>query len=114
MRNAKVSFIRLQAANDVGNLDDIREFTTPEMFAEISLNLADRGKAVQETEVVTIDAEVLEVAEEATRYIVSLRFRGLIREDKDAAAEPIDEVWHMVKPRDGKGGWVVAGIQQTL
>ncbi|MBP9803861.1 MAG: Tim44 domain-containing protein [Candidatus Accumulibacter sp.] len=114
VRNAKVSFIRLQAANDVGNLDDIREFTTPEMFAEISLNLADRGKAVQETEVVTIDAEVLEVAEEATRYIVSLRFRGLIREDKEAAAEPIDEIWHMVKPRDGKGGWVVAGIQQTL
>ncbi len=114
VRNAKVSFIRLQAANDLGNLDDIREFTTPEMFAEISLNLADRGKAVQETEVVTIDAEVLEVVEEATRYIVSLRFRGLIREDKEAAAEPIDEIWHMVKPRDGKGGWVVAGIQQTL
>ena len=114
VRNAKVSFIRLQAANDVGNLDDIREFTTPEMFAEISLNLADRGKAVQETEVVTIDAEVLEVVEEATRYIVSMRFRGLIREDTEAAAEPIDEIWHMVKPRDGKGGWVVAGIQQTL
>ncbi len=113
VRNAKVSFIRLQAANDVGNLDDIREFTTPEMFAEISLNLADRGNAVQETEVVTIDTEVLEVAEEASRYVVSLRFRGLIREDKEAAAEPIDEIWHLVKPRDGKGGWVVAGIQQT-
>jgi hypothetical protein len=27
VRNAKVSFIRLQAANDAGNLDDIRDFT---------------------------------------------------------------------------------------
>ena len=113
VRNAKVSFIRLQAANDAGNLDDIRDFTTPEMFAEVSLNIAERGQAVQETDVVTIDAEVLDVVEEATRYIVSLRFHGLIREGKEAAAEPIDEVWHMVKPRDGQGGWVVAGIQQT-
>ena len=38
VRNAKVNFIRLQAANDAGNLDDIREFTSPEMFAEIKMN----------------------------------------------------------------------------
>ncbi|MQM30902.1 MAG: transporter [Candidatus Accumulibacter phosphatis] len=112
VRNAKVSFIRLQAANDAANLDDIREFTTPEMFAEISMNIAERGDAAQETDVVTIEAEVLDVAEEANRYVVSVRFSGLIREDQDAAAEPIDEVWHLVKPRQGKGGWLLAGIQQ--
>ena len=112
VRNAKVNFIRLQAANDAGNLDDIREFTTPEMFAEIKMDFAERHGAGQETDVVTIDAEVLEVAEEATRYVVSVRFTGLVREEKDAAAEPIDEVWHLVKPREGKGGWLLAGIQQ--
>src|SRR6185369_14738435 len=37
VRNAKVNFIRLQAANDAGNLEDIREFTSPEMFAEIKM-----------------------------------------------------------------------------
>ena len=114
VRNAKVNFIRLQAANDAGNLDDIREFTTPEMFAEIKMDFAERHGAGQETDVVTIDAEVLEVAEEATRYVVSVRFTGLVREEKDAAAEPIDEVWHLVKPREGKGGWLLGGIQQTL
>ncbi|HRF06082.1 TIM44-like domain-containing protein [Accumulibacter sp.] len=113
VRNAKVSFIRLQAANDAGNLDDIREFTTPEMFAEIKMAIAERGDAAQETDVVTIEAEVLDVAEEASRYVVSVRFSGLIREDTDAAAEAIDEVWHLVKPRQGKGGWLLAGIQQT-
>ncbi|HRD93746.1 MAG TPA: Tim44-like domain-containing protein [Accumulibacter sp.] len=112
VRNAKVSFIRLQAANDAGNLDDIREFTTPEMFAEIRMNIAERGDAVQETDVVTIEAAVLEVVEEASRYVVSVRFTGLVREDKEAAAEAVDEFWHLVKPRDGKGGWVLAGIQQ--
>ncbi|MCB1943402.1 MAG: Tim44 domain-containing protein [Candidatus Accumulibacter sp.] len=113
VRNAKVSFIRLQAANDAGNLDDIREFTSPEMFAEIRMNIAERGDAVQETEVVTIDAQVLDVTEEESRYVVSVRFTGLIREDPDATAEPVDEIWHLVKPRSGKGGWVLAGIQQT-
>jgi predicted lipid-binding transport protein (Tim44 family) len=112
VRNAKLSFIRLQAANDHRNLDDIREFTTPEMFAEIRMNIAERGDAEQETDVVTLNAEVVEVSEETNRYVVSVRFNGLIRDDKDVTAEPIDEIWHMVKPRDGRSGWVLAGIQQ--
>ncbi len=111
-RNAKVNFIRLQAANDAGNLDDIREFTTPEMFAEISMAFKERASATQETDVVSIEATVLDVAEEAARYIVSVRFNGLIREQANAAAEPFDEIWHMVKPREGRGGWTLAGIQQ--
>ena len=113
VRNAKISFIRLQAANDAGNLDDIREFTTPEMFAELRMNIADRGPVAQETDVVSIDAQVLDVAEEEPRYLVSVRFTGLIREDKAAEPEPVDEIWHLIKPRDGKSGWVLAGIQQV-
>ena len=77
VRNAKVNFIRLQAANDAGNLEDIREFTTPEMFGEIKLSFAERGQAAQQTDVVTVNAEVLDVTEESTRYIVSVRFTGL-------------------------------------
>lgn len=111
VRNAKVNFMRLQAANDAGNLDDIRAFTTPEMFAEIRLDILERGGAAQETDVVSVDAEVIEVAEEPSRYIVSVRFHGLIREDREGAAQPFDEIWNMTKPRDG-GGWVIAGIQQ--
>ncbi|MEF8699823.1 MAG: Tim44-like domain-containing protein [Candidatus Accumulibacter sp. UW26] len=113
VRNAKVSFIRLQAANDVGNLDDIREFTTPEMFAELRMGLSERGNATQETDVLSIDAQVLDVAEETSRYVVSVRFTGLVREERGGAEEPVDEIWHMVKPLDGRSGWVLAGIQQS-
>ena len=113
VRNAKVNFIRLQAANDAGNLDDIREFTTPEMFAEIKMGIAERKGAQQETDVAQLEAEVLDVAEEATRYIVSVRFHGLISEERGAAAQPFDEIWHMTKPRDGSTGWAIAGIQQV-
>jgi predicted lipid-binding transport protein (Tim44 family) len=111
-RNAKVNFIRLQAANDAGNLDDIREFTSPEMFAEIKMAMGDRGASKQETDVVQLNAEVLDVAEEANRYIVSVRFNGLIREEKNGPTEPFDEIWNMTKPTDGSRGWTLAGIQQ--
>ena len=112
VRNAKVNFIRLQAANDAGNLDDIREFPSPEMFAEIKMGIDERKGAKQETDVVQLNAEVLDVSEEANRYIVSVQFNGLIREDANAPAEAFQEIWHMTKPRDGSRGWVLAGIQQ--
>ena len=112
VRNAKVNFIRLQAANDAGNLDDIREFTSPEMFAEIKMGIDERKGAKQTTDVAQLNAEVIDVTEEANRYIVSVRFTGLISENK-AAAEPFDEIWHMTKPADGSRGWVLAGIQQV-
>ncbi|TNF62600.1 MAG: Tim44 domain-containing protein [Burkholderiales bacterium] len=111
-RNAKVQFIRLQAAHDAGNLEDIREFTTPQMFGEISMDIRDRGQAPSQTDVVSLDAEVIDVQEEGHQYVVSVRFTGSIRED-GAAAEAFDETWHLTKPVQGSGGWVLAGIQQN-
>lgn len=112
-RIAKMIFIRMQAANDAGDLNDLRNFTTPEMFAAARLELQERGTAAQQTDVVRIDAQVLDVVEEAGRQIVSVRFHGLIREEKDGTAAPFDEVWHLVKPTDGSREWAIAGIQQT-
>jgi predicted lipid-binding transport protein (Tim44 family) len=112
-RIAKMIFIRLQAANDSGDLDDLRAFTTPEMFAALRLDLQERQGAAQQTDVVQIDADVLEVAEETQRQLVSVRFHGLIREQRDTAAAPFDEVWHLVRPRDGSREWAIAGIQQS-
>ena len=112
-RIAKMIFIRLQAANDSGNQGDLRAFTTPEMFAHLKLDLQERGAAAQQTDVERVDAEVLDVAHEGDRQIVSVRFHGLIREQAGAAAEPFDEVWHLVKPADGSREWAIAGIQPT-
>jgi predicted lipid-binding transport protein (Tim44 family) len=111
-RIAKMIFIRMQAANDSGDLNDLRNFTTPEMFAAIKLDLQDRGGVAQTTDVERIDAQVVDFAAEADRQIVSVRFNGLVREDKDAAANEVDEVWHLVKPTDGSREWAIAGIQQ--
>lgn len=110
-RNAKVNFIRLQAANDLGDLDDIRQFTTPEMFAELKMELADRGTAIQKTDVVSINANVIDLEENTNRYVVSVRFTGAIRDTGNAQYERFDEVWYITKTRQDSGGWVLSGIQ---
>jgi predicted lipid-binding transport protein (Tim44 family) len=109
-RLAKMVFIRMQAANDAGNVDDLRKFTTPELFASLRLDLQERGASQQQTDVVQIDAQVVEVAHEQGQDIVSVRFQGLIREAADAGAEPFNELWHLVRPADGQGDWAIAGI----
>jgi predicted lipid-binding transport protein (Tim44 family) len=112
-RTAKMIFIRLQAANDAGDLDDLRAFTTPEMFAEISMDLKDRAAGHKQlTEVVAIESEVLDVTDDATRQVVSVRFRGQVREEAGAAPVAVDEVWHLSKPADGSRSWAIAGIEQ--
>jgi predicted lipid-binding transport protein (Tim44 family) len=112
-RIAKLIFIRMQAANDAADVQDLRRFTTPEMFAAVQLDLQDRRSAAQQTDVVQLDAQVIDVSEEDAQQIVSVRFHGLIREQTDAAAEPFDEVWHLVRPVDGSREWAIAGIAQT-
>lgn len=112
-RIAKTQFIRLQAAWDAGNVNDIREFTTPEMFAELRMQLQERGAAANHTDVVQIDAEVLGVETIGDEYMVSVRFTGLIKEEEGAAPQPFTEVWNLTKPVSGNGGWLLAGIQQV-
>lgn len=111
-RIAKTVFIRMQAANDERNLDDLRAFTTPEMFAELRTDLMERGEAPQSTEVISVNPTVIDFAEENGTQIVSVRYVGVIREQAAGTAESFDEVWHLSKARDGGPAWRIAGIQQ--
>jgi predicted lipid-binding transport protein (Tim44 family) len=112
LRQAKLNFVRLQAANDRGDMDDIREFTSPEMFAEIKMQYQERNGRAQETDVMALNAELLEVVTEDNRHIASVHFSGQLRED-NAAPAAFAEIWHLAKPIDGSRGWNIAGIQQV-
>ena len=113
VRNAKAQFLALQSANDARDLDRLRDFLTPEMFEAVRADVAQGGSATQQTEVFGLEAEVLDVAQEDSRYVVSVRFTGSVRDQPGAVPEDLDETWHLTKPRTGFGGWVVAGIQQS-
>jgi len=111
-RGAKMNYLKLQMANDSGNLEEIREFTSPEMFEELSRDVAARGGAKQHTEILSLEADVLEVVTEGAHHWASVRFTGAERSGSGQPAEAFEEVWNLSKPVDGSGGWVLAGIQQ--
>ena len=113
LRSAKSSYIRLQAANDSKDINDVREYTTPEIFAEISMQMQERGNTVQKTEVIAINAELLEVANEGDYTIASVRFTGQLSEN-GGTPENVDEIWYIQKNlQQANAAWLLAGIQQT-
>ena len=112
LRAAKTNFIKLQVANDLGRLEEIRELTTQEMYDELRKEMLGRGSAAQQTDVESLDADLLEVATERAEHWASVRFSGTVRENRGAAPESFEEVWNLVKPADGSSGWLLAGIQQ--
>lgn len=113
LRHAKTNFIRLQAAWDRADINDIREFATPEMFGELRLQLQERGASPNHTDVVSLNANMLGIETVGNEYIASVKFDGMIRESEHAAAEPFAEIWNLSKPVNGQGGWMLAGIQQV-
>jgi predicted lipid-binding transport protein (Tim44 family) len=113
LRGAKMNFVKLQVANDLGNLEEIREFTTPEMFEVLQRDIAERqSQPPQQTDIVNLDGELLEVATEGDKHWASVRFSGLARETPGAAPVSFEEIWNLAKPSDGSTGWLLAGIQQ--
>ena len=112
LRAAKSYYIRMQAAWDKADIHDIHEFTTPEMFAEIKLQLQERGPGPNITDVVSLDAELLGIETLNNEYMASVKFSGMIKESEGAPAEPFAEIWNMTRPISKEGGWVLAGIQQ--
>ena len=112
LRHAKSNFIRMQAAWDKGDSADLHEFTTPEVYAEIKMQMQERGAQTDFTDVVTLDAALLGIDTTATDYLASVRFDAQIREAPGAPALPFREVWNLAKPMSGATGWMLAGIQQ--
>lgn len=109
---AKQQFRKLQAAYDTGDRKALADVLTPEMYAEIDREIAERGTHVP-TEVASLDASVLDVNTEGGSHWASVHFQGMLREDGAVLPKPFDEIWNLVKPVDGKTGWLLAGIRQT-
>jgi len=108
---AKRQFIRLQGSYDAGDRETLSAVMTSEMYAETGRELDERGPH-QPTEIVTLDADVLEASTEGDKHWASVRFTGVVREDGEPVSKSIDEVWNLTKPVSGTSGWLLAGITQ--
>ena len=112
---SKTNFMTLQAAWDRGDISSLRSMMTDEMLAEIKTQLADREQASagqpNVTEILALDARLLGIEELDDMYMASVEYNGLSREDTAAGPSPFREVWNITRPKNGPGGWLVAGVQ---
>ena len=82
------------------------------MFAELRMQIQERGASPNVTDVVQLNAELLGIETGPNDYLASVKFSGLIKEAPDASATEFAEIWNLSKPASGQGGWVLAGLQQ--
>ena len=110
--HAKMNFTRLQQANDKRDVSTMRDYMTTDFYSAITAQIDPMG-VVQHTEIISLEAAVVEVVTENNKNIASVRFTGSMRDAATAATESFDEVWHLEKPLDGASGWLISGIQQA-
>lgn len=101
------AFRSLQDFNSFGNKEALRQVTTREMFAVLEPSV---GSAP--LHILSLSADVQDITQEAEQTVVSVRYKGTVSEGANLP-EPIDEVWHFVKPRSAGGNWLLAGIEQV-
>ena len=112
---AKRNFVTLQAAWDRSDISTLRSMMIDSMLEEIRTQLSEResqrGAEPNHTDVVMIEAQLLGIEEMDDRYMASVEFSGMIREELSAGPSPFREVWNMTKGKTGNSGWLVAGVQ---
>ncbi|MBK8637221.1 MAG: TIM44-like domain-containing protein [Chromatiaceae bacterium] len=111
---ARSHFLRLQAAWDKADFNDIREYTTPELFEELKRERLALGTEPQVTEPMTLNVQLAGVRRDGDLVVVSLEFSGLIREAATGEGNRFQEIWHIQHAwKTAEGDWFIAGIQQV-
>ncbi|PPD04822.1 MAG: transporter [Methylobacter sp.] len=112
LQGAKIAFTTLQKAWDERDLAEIRSLSTDKVFAEIQTQLSDlHGE--NHTDVLKLEAELLDVREVGSELQAVVLFDAVMREDAEAQAGQVREVWHFVKAKNSiQPKWYLDGIQQ--
>lgn len=113
MQGAKAIYTRLQASWDKRDLDDIRSFTSPEVFAEIRQQ-AEEDPQPGKTEILLLNARLLEVKPTEGREVAAVLYDVMLREEsEDRQAKQVREIWHFSREAAAGSHWVLEGIQQV-
>ncbi len=112
-RVAKENFVRLQKAWDTGDYNSLSDFTTDELFIELTHCLRERGGARQTSEIINLDGKLLGVAKlaDSAEHIAVVEFNGAMKIDGEF--EEVHERWVLTRKDDDSSGWLLAGIEQV-
>jgi predicted lipid-binding transport protein (Tim44 family) len=114
MKGAKAVYTRLQSSWDKRDLEDIRNFTSKEVWEEINRQ-AKEDPQPSKTEILRVNARLLEAVSSDSHTVASVLFDVMIRESRqEDIAKEVREIWHFSKDeKDPKSFWVLEGIQQV-
>jgi predicted lipid-binding transport protein (Tim44 family) len=113
LTGAKAAYNRIQESWDKRDLEDIRHFTSPEVWEEMRRQ-AQEDPIPGRTEIVLVKADVLEVKREGDDTVASVLFDVLMRESaEEKRPKQVREIWHFSRKENVPGSfWVLEGIQQ--
>lgn len=112
LTGAKAAFRQLQQAWGSRDLAEIRGLTTDKVFEEIQRQV-EASDDLNDTEVLKLDAELLDVREVGNELEALVLFDAILREGAEQQAAQVREVWHFVKPvHSVRFTWYLDGIQQ--
>lgn len=109
LRQARAKFLHLQSMNSSSNIEEVRRYFTPDMYAAIRSDILSNDELAEFPQ---LNAQVVESGTENGQYFASVQFSGTVSETLNAQAVPFSETWHFVKPANSSE-WLVAGIQQN-
>ncbi len=108
-------FIEMQRAWDSADITRLRAMLTPDMAHLLGERLLEResqGASAQDTEIIVLEARLLNQEQTDTQRIASVEFSGMVRESPTQAPTPFRELWDMIQPRHADAArWLVAGVQ---
>ncbi len=111
LTGAKAAYNRLQESWDKRDLDDINAFVLPEVYQEIA-DQAAQDPSPGRTEILMLDARLLEVKELDGETVATVLYDAMLREDaENGVPEQVREVWHFIRTSSAEQ-WKLAGIQQ--
>ena len=116
---ARTIFVRMQAAWDKQDVEDIRRFCLPEVVTHIAQQMQDDQQ--HQTEVVTLEGEIVDSWIESGREWAAVAFTAMMKEQTRSGdggllqdeSQRVQEVWTFCHDRNSEDPtWYVAGIAQ--
>lgn len=113
VEGAKSHFLQLQSAWDTGDLEKIREYTTPALYAELVQERQQIGDSRNFTDVLHVEAQLLDLVKKGDAVVASVLYHARVVEEEGQAPQQVQEIWHIRRElNDPEANWYVAGIQQ--
>jgi len=113
LKGAKAIYTRLQASWDKRDIEDIRQFVSPEVLAEINQQIQEDPQPGK-TELLLINPSILEVREVGNQTIVSALYDVMMRENGTEMTKQVRELWHFSRDtQKPEAFWMLEGIQQV-